>query len=478
VVCSAPPFRRYGSGDVSMIKKSWRVLGLVVTYVFALQACGDGEEGRERPPTCGDMCRVYAAARCDEFDERKCVDTCSDLADWGRVCATEYRKIIRCAAHAPAQSVVCANGRPAVAGTDCAQEIYDHTQCVRLSGGEGGAAGYSGTSGRSSAVLCNDACAYSGDRVCDDGGPGAGYGDCAYGTDCTDCGTRVWTAPGEPLCSNDCEYRADGRCDDGGPSAQSGRCTYGTDCADCGARAEPGSEVGGGGGAGPGEVCTDQCSFAADGLCDDGGVGADYWVCDLGTDCTDCGPRTVGGATGLGGRGSGGSGMGVGGGGGSTQNQLCNEECSHSGDGVCNDGGPGARYSDCVYGTDCTDCGVRVWTGAGEPLCSNDCTYSADDGCDDGGPGAAFGLCEFGTDCMDCDARDSAMVGVAGSGGGAGVPAGWTCAAEYYGATDGCDCGCGVADPDCLGFGCTVAGCDASGCQFCHAADGTSEPCD
>jgi len=31
-------------------------------------------------------------------------------------------------------------------------------------------------------------------------------------------------------------------------------------------------------------------------------------------------------------------------------------------------------------------------------------------------------------------------------------PAGWTCYPEYYGQDDGCDCGCGVIDPDCNGI--------------------------
>ena len=39
--------------------------------------------------------------------------------------------------------------------------------------------------------------------------------------------------------------------------------------------------------------CTETCNWAADGGCDDGGLGADYTACDLGSDCTDCGPRTL-----------------------------------------------------------------------------------------------------------------------------------------------------------------------------------------
>ena len=47
------------------------------------------------------------------------------------------------------------------------------------------------------------------------------------------------------------------------------------------------------------------------------------------------------------------------------------------------------------------------------------------------------------------------------------VPTGWTCSASYYGGMDGCDCGCGVVDPDCSNS--TNAVCDycnnVGGCQ-------------
>jgi hypothetical protein len=42
-----------------------------------------------------------------------------------------------------------------------------------------------------------------------------------------------------------------------------------------------------------------------------------------------------------------------------------------------------------------------------------------------------------------------------------GVPVEWTCNPNYYGAGDGCDCGCGIIDPDCLDA--TVGS-----CQFCN----------
>jgi len=38
-------------------------------------------------------------------------------------------------------------------------------------------------------------------------------------------------------CSDDCFYAANGVCEDGGPNSSSVRCSYGTDCSDCGVRA-------------------------------------------------------------------------------------------------------------------------------------------------------------------------------------------------------------------------------------------------
>jgi hypothetical protein len=38
----------------------------------------------------------------------------------------------------------------------------------------------------------------------------------------------------------------------------------------------------------------DRCAGAGrDGVCDDGGPGSDYSVCQLGSDCSDCGPRAA-----------------------------------------------------------------------------------------------------------------------------------------------------------------------------------------
>lgn len=114
-------------------------------------------------------------------------------------------------------------------------------------------------------TLCTNTCntASSGRRslavpavegVCQDGGPGSPahifwWKPCDYGTDCDDCGPRPVLSPSPPphppappfapggtACSDTCFSAGDGVCDDGGRGAEGDLCGYGTDCADCGER--------------------------------------------------------------------------------------------------------------------------------------------------------------------------------------------------------------------------------------------------
>ena len=83
------------------------------------------------------------------------------------------------------------------------------------------------------------------------------------------------------------------------PGVLSLMCVFGVACGG-------GDDGGGGGGGGdPTMICTNSCEFANDGECDDGGEGADFDECSLGTDCGDCGPRTVDTNTGTADAGSG-----------------------------------------------------------------------------------------------------------------------------------------------------------------------------
>ena len=111
----------------------------------------------------------------------------------------------------------------------------------------------------------------------------------------------------EILCEDTCAPRGapsgtwadDGRCDDGGAGADTDTCELGTDCRDCGQREiRPRPPEGGEEGWDGPVLCEETCgprgadgAWADDGACDDGGPGAEYAECELGTDCTDCGAR-------------------------------------------------------------------------------------------------------------------------------------------------------------------------------------------
>ena len=85
---------------------------------------------------------------------------------------------------------------------------------------------------------------------------------------------------------------------------------------------------------------------------------------------------------------------------------VCNEDCGHSDDGECDDGGPDSYTDLCDLGSDCTDCGSRsAWLDY-LVLCSEECAWSDDGECDDGGDDSTSSLCDLGTDCLDCDERN------------------------------------------------------------------------
>ena len=92
--------------------------------------------------------------------------------------------------------------------------------------------GQDATTGGGSSV-CSDSCGYANDNVCDDGGTGASFDDCDFGTDCSDCGVRN---PCEETCTpwGTQAYSNNGVCEDGGPNSNYSTCDRGTDCLDCG----------------------------------------------------------------------------------------------------------------------------------------------------------------------------------------------------------------------------------------------------
>ena len=232
------------------------------------------------------------------------------------------------------------------------------------------------------ATLCEETCRYSGDSDCDDGGPGADYTTCELGSDCTDCGireasrralascARSWGSCGSQGC---CEEETDtcfrqsqwySQCL---PSADG--CPAGWDADGCGLCASDDETI----------CYLERYDDLRAAFCPTFPSCSASQFAEARCHYVTYGPRD-----------------------GRTFNcGLCYEDCSYSGDGDCDDGGPGAEFSSCELGTDCIDCGAR----AIDPNCNEGCSYSGDGDCDDGGPGADYTSCEFGSDCIDCGTR-------------------------------------------------------------------------
>ena len=62
--------------------------------------------------------------------------------------------------------------------------------------------------------ICEESCHYPADAFCDDGGPGSQYNICSFGSDCSDCGTRLASSPAPPPPPS-CHWEAHGNsCND------------------------------------------------------------------------------------------------------------------------------------------------------------------------------------------------------------------------------------------------------------------------
>jgi len=58
-------------------------------------------------------------------------------------------------------------------------------------------------------------------------------------------------------------------------------------------------------------------------------------------------------------------------------------------DSLCDDGGPAPSTArDCIYGTDCADCGPRF--PRPPPICAETCNWASDADCNDCSPGSEF----------------------------------------------------------------------------------------
>ncbi|MEW5851548.1 MAG: hypothetical protein AB2A00_22350 [Myxococcota bacterium] len=147
---------------------------------------------------------------------------------------------------------------------------------------------------------------------------------------------------------------------------------------------------------------------------------------------------------------------------------LCMAACS--GDTQCRTGyrcgDAGYCVPACTSDAQCTGKGVCNFTSG---LCvpatrCGDLVVEAFEECDPPGVGNCNARCQLLPTCGDgrLDAGEQCEPpGVAGCQADCTVVPGWTCHPANYGAADGCDCGCGVVDPDC-----TATTLDA--CDICH----------
>ncbi len=104
-------------------------------------------------------------------------------------------------------------------------------------------------------------------------------------------------------------------------------------------------------------------------------------------------------------------------------------------------------------------------------------SWGGGDGCDCG-CGSTDPDCEVGCTASECNAgdcdtcHDDAKRPIT-----CGDHAAWTCDSARYGDGEHCDCGCGIADPDCGGGGCTTASCYESACDQCHGCPAGKPNC-
>ncbi|MFZ9888614.1 MAG: hypothetical protein ACO3JL_14035, partial [Myxococcota bacterium] len=162
---------------------------------------------------------------------------------------------------------------------------------------------------------------------------------------------------------------------------------------------------------------------------------------------------------------------------------TCNPDYFGSGDGC--DCGCGVVDPDCADATEASclynncDIGLVPSASANEtceaPTAPAEWTcaesfFGSDDGCDCG-CGVVDPDCADGTaascDFNNCDvageeptASNNAVCAVPST-----LPTAWTCPEEWYANGDGCDCGCGVVDPDCTTMPLTIDDCEVLACD-------------
>ena len=239
----------------------------------------------------GDCCNLPGGSVCVDFGgaSATCTEYCLDNSDCATGCCVELTSghgacadASMCPKACPSTVAerTCDSDADCCSGTICLEE-YDsgpricRPKCTTDSDCKPEFCVADTTSGELGCTdpgvgLCTNTCTLKSNGACDDGGFNSDGSDCALGTDCADCGTRV---NGVEQCDDSCTTSANGTCEDGGTGSKSAACSFGTDCTDCGARLG---------------ICSNSCGNT-DGSCEDGSGSSGFSLCALGTDCNNCG---------------------------------------------------------------------------------------------------------------------------------------------------------------------------------------------
>jgi hypothetical protein len=153
------------------------------------------------------------------------------------------------------------------------------------------------------------------------------------------------------------------------------------------------------------------------------------------------------------------------------------KDCASVGSDGCAEEGcyvDGCQYCYDASTGDSMNCEVGGWTCVAG--------YYGDGSCDcgcgilDTDCGPDTGCTEAGCNANGCEyCYDGSTTDVCGS--DTEVPAEWTCSPSYYGGNDGCDCGCGVVDADCATGGCGAPSCRDPECNYCSDGSGSVGIC-
>jgi hypothetical protein len=262
--------------------------------------------------------------------------------------------------------------------------------------------------------------------------------DCPEAYECRAVGL-CW--PLSVIVDDSCDAAFDGECDD------PGICSVGTDATDCGQTPTDLTDDG-----------PDSCPYALDDVCDEPNL------CAAGTDSTDCDSGGTGGG-------------GTAGGGNGEAGASCSSTVR------CADGLGCFTFADDMVETSHDDtivgfCSVECSADSG---CGAGLTCSADFGgrCLPGVPsGASCGVLDGGG-AVGCTPGKSCFFSAGLTGTCADSIDGWLCSVSYHAASDGCDCGCGIDDPDCNGAGSSTPGLGSTsaGCDYCHVGLGGDVDC-